>query len=106
MLMAAVMMTVVSGAWAAPSTQQGTEGLGSAWSCADAASEADAADDGGPSKPNTAPLSVSIDDERAELDVMHGLNVPAPLADTHPPLAPALDPADNWPGLPLRPPKH
>ena len=106
MLMTAVMMTVASSAWATPSTQQGTGGLGSAWSCPHAASDADAADDRGPSKLNTAPPSVSIDDERAELDVMHGLNVPAPLADTHPPLAPALDPADNWPGLPLRPPKH
>jgi hypothetical protein len=107
MLMIAVMMMAGSDTSAHP--QQARQDVGEvafAWASLHAAPDTEAANDPGSSKPNTAPPSVSVDDERSELGVMHGLSVPALLTNAHPPLASALDPADNWPGLPLRPPKH
>ena len=105
-LMSTVMLMVGVSAWASPQATQGPEAVAPAWACHDAASNTDAANDHGTSGLDMPLPSAAIDDDRAELDVMHGLNVPALLPDTHPPLAPAPDPADNWPGLPLRPPKH
>ena len=105
-LMSTVMLMVGVSAWASPQATQGPEAVAPAWACHDAASNTDAANDHGTSGLDMSLPSAAIDDDRAELDVMHGLIVPALLPDTHPPLAPAPDPADNWPGLPLRPPKH
>lgn len=100
-----VTMMVGVSAWASPSTQQAAEAVVQAWSCDHMASDTDAANDRGTNGFNKALRLVTIDDDRAELDVMHSLNVPDLLPDTHPPLAPAPGPADNWPGLPLRPPR-
>lgn len=105
-LMSALMTMVGMTAWASPHAKQTAEAPALGWACHPSASDTDVVRDTDTAKPNAALPSVSMDDDRAELDVMHELNVPAPRPDTHPPLALALDPADNWPGLPLRPPKH
>lgn len=104
-LMFAVMMTVGVSAWASPLVKQGAKAEVPAWSWHQLAPDTDAANDSGQIGLNTALRLVVIDDDRAELDVMHSLTVPDLLPDTHPPLAPAPGPADNWPGLPLRPPR-
>lgn len=106
MLMLTVTMTVSFNAWGSPQAQHGAQTAEPSWHCLQqAVAQADANEH---SAAGIHPLmhSAFIDDDRAELDVMHGLDVPTLLPDTHPPLASALDPADNWPGLPLRPPRH
>jgi hypothetical protein len=106
MLMLTVTMTVSFSAWGSPQAQRGAQATEPSWHCSQQAVDQEQAHQHTAAKSHPLLHSASIDDDRAELDVMHALLVPTLLPDTHPPLASALDPADNWPGLPLRPPRH